>query len=136
MKIKLFFIAAAMVLLAGCVGPTQEEITAFNYGTSVPDDYQTQINSYLQSTLLDPYSAHVDLGTPIKFWCQESVLNQIYPGQKLKRWSGWMVTASVNAKNVFGGYTGGKPYGFLFHDGLLVKVFRPNDWINYKTSLD
>ena len=128
MKLKLLFSALAMALLAGCAAmPTQQEIAALDYGTPVPDNYKTQISVYLQVTLKDPYSAHIDIQEPIKYWYQEPLLSGG------KRHVGWLVKVFVNAKNSFGGYTGSQTYGFLFRNDVIDVIISPDEWAMMRT---
>ena len=122
-KIKvLISIGLLLSLCTGCVTmPTQEEIAAFDYGTSLTIDHEKVIKEHFENVLFDPYSAHYNIEAPQKYWYKESPLlgNKIY--------AGYMVFAKVNAKNRMGGYTGMKEYGFLFKNNQIIKVMSPEE---------
>jgi hypothetical protein len=95
-------------LLAACARPSKEEIATADYG-SFPVDHEGVIRGHMARVLKDPYSAQYEfLNTP----------SQGYWGRTF----GYRVCARVNAKNSFGGYTGGKLYYFLLRDGRVAKI--------------
>lgn len=98
---------AVAALTAGCAGPSKTEWSAATFGT-LPPDYQEQIHGFLDVALKDPYSAHVDIGTPRKAAALRGLVNG--GGYAY----GYSVTVAVNAKNSFGGYTGTEVYTFFF----------------------
>jgi len=68
----------------------------------------TTIQQYLNSALIDPYSAHTK--------CSEvSERAWVWPGIGFGKRYGFLVFCDVNAKNQFGGYTGSKRYVFRFN---------------------
>ena len=90
--------------------------------------------TYFTDTLKDPYSAHIDIQAPEKFWYQEPALADGWTGGQ--RHAGWMVRVLVNAKNSYGGYVGNETYGFFFQNSRLVKVLEPDDWSTMGTISD
>jgi hypothetical protein len=69
----------------------------------------SQIRNYLARTLIDPDSLKLECsGVRGKGWARQFKFQPpIY---------GYPVLCSVNAKNKLGGYTGAKPYMFIFNN--------------------
>lgn len=111
-------IAVVTVLLAGCaMPPTAAELAAIDYGPS-PTDYKKSIERYLDSTLKDPDSKKIEyLGTPTTQWYKAGPI----AGGGLV--AGYAVCAYVNAKNSYGGYTGGKLSWFLIKNDRVILSF-------------
>jgi hypothetical protein len=115
------FLLFSLILLAGCAAPSNQEMARVDYGPA-PLDHQSTIQGWMNRTLKDPYTAHVEFHEPGKFWYREGIAR----GGKLHY--GWMVKADINSKNSFGGYTGSQLFGFFFERGTLTRVFNPEDW--------
>lgn len=111
-------IATVTVLLAGCaMPPTAAELANLDYG-SMPTDYKKSIERYLDSTLKDPDSKKIDyISTPTTYWYKAGPM---YGGGLV---AGYAVCAYVNAKNSYGGYTGGKLSWFLIKNDRVILSF-------------
>lgn len=105
-----FGLVFLLLLTAGCVTPIPpEQIASADYGT-VPPIYKDAIQGHMQGLLFDPYSAHYRYSAdPVKGYAYVS-------GTLKPPVFGYLVTVGINAKNRMGGYTGEKPYLFLFHN--------------------
>ena len=109
MRALLFSLFVA-VLVGGCASrPTQQEMSAADYG-SYPTDYEQIIRSYMQRTLKDPESARYEfLNQPQTAWTSMG-------GKKY----GYAVCAYINAKNSFGGYVGNRLSYFLIKNSQVI----------------
>ncbi len=81
------------------------------YG-AYPVNYQEIVTAWLNSSLVDPKSVQIKwLGAP-------------RPGEltvgKGQRVSGFLVDFTVNARNIFGAYTGAQKHTALIRDGQVV----------------
>jgi len=110
----------AVFFLAGCAsGPTPAEIAAIDYGHPIDQQVaERQAAAYLGRILKDPGSAHVSFGKVYQGYYTSAPIH----GSKIS--AGYMIEAMVNAKNSYGGYTGAKPYRFLFRDGKLTNAWK------------
>ncbi len=114
MKTKLMPILAACALaLAGCV--TNSQIQSRDAG---PKPTQAQVEPqarvWFETTLKDPYSAHIEFLGIYKGWYSDGP----FAGGIQ---TGWVAEYSVNAKNSFGGYTGYQTHYLFFRDGQFVR---------------
>ena len=98
--------------LAGCgifpgnpISPMEGEA---KYG-AIPSDYQQIVMNQISSMLIDPSSAQYQFTGP--------------PSPKENGWHGQVL---VNAKNSMGGYVGRQAYEYLFQNGNLIMIIRPN----------
>ena len=87
--------------------------TSSLYGT-YPENYQEIVTAWLNAALVDPKSVKVKwLGAP-------------KPGELAvennKKVAGYLVEFSVNARNVFGAYTGSQKHTALLRDGQVVRA--------------
>lgn len=115
----------ALAALAGCSAPpkmtdfpeppSQQQISSANYG-SLPSNYQSQIDGFIRSKLMDPDSAKIEIGTPYKAYSQDNKVG----GGKVR--FGWAVPVRTNAKNAYSGYTGFQPSRFIFENGVMYDV--------------
>jgi len=79
------------------------------------------IREYFARTLRDPYSiVYREITQPEK----GVITNAFIDGGGYNY--GWLVNATINAKNVYGGYVGYKTYNFLFRGEDLVTVKTPD----------
>lgn len=103
-------IGTLTLLLGGCaLPPSPEELANADFG-SYPSNYEATIRSYMSTRLKDPYSAQYQfLNAPQRGF-------QGFGGAKY----GYVVCAQVNAKNSFGGYTGGRPAYFLIRNDVII----------------
>lgn len=114
---QMMFCAFLSLALIGCAGqqpPSSVQIAGANYG-SLPANYQEQIKSYFGSVLKDPYTAHYAFDKPFKGYSQDGA----WAPSGGKVFFGWVAPVNVNARNSYGGYTGNKPYVFIFSEGQL-----------------
>lgn len=115
-------IALILLALAGCaLGPTPQDIAGADYGAAIEQESaEARVKQYFNGTLKDPYSAQFQFSKVEKGYMIGSALE----GKPL--YAGYIMTANVNAKNSYGGYTGNQGYQFLFQKGLLVKGLKLN----------
>jgi len=113
--IKRISLVCIFALLASCVSVSQEEFAIAHFGEP-PINYSEDIKRLMSSYFKDPVSAQYTFETPRKGMSQDgwAVGN--------KKHFGYLVKATINAKNGFGGYTGAKPYVFLFSSGQVSDV--------------
>jgi hypothetical protein len=113
----LVIMSAALLTLAfgnsGCAtAPTPEQLAMADYGDP-PDQYVVEpiARRAILDSLKDPNSAIINFSPIQKAWFREF--------GRPNRFA-WRLTASVNARNSFGGYTGAKPWYFFFRGNELV----------------
>lgn len=106
-------------LLSSCAPAlSQQDIENANYGAPITQARARQLaESYLSQVLLDPYSAHVQFGQVYRGYFNEAL---IYGGGAR---FGYILPATVNARNSFGGYVGNRRYTFYFFNGELELVY-------------
>ena len=111
------FIILVLAVLTGCAsGPTPQDIANADYGTSIDQEQaETRVKQYFNAHLKDPYSAQYQFSKVEKGY----IIGNAFEGRPL--YAGYIMTANVNAKNSFGGYTGNEAYQFLFQNGVAVK---------------
>jgi len=112
-----------IILLIGAFGcatgvPQPTQMAQLDYGQPLTIDYQTAIKSYMETKLKDPESARYRFSPPRQGWAKEPPWAFSGPEH-----TGYFVLADVNAKNSFGGYTGEKPYLFVFKNNQLIKAY-------------
>lgn len=89
-----------------------------DYG-AYPTNYVDLIKSWYMNNLKDPDSAKfVHFSRPRK---EHAITNQF----NKEAMFGYSVCATVNAKNSYGGYTGGRTMWFLIRNGLIVRTQDP-----------
>lgn len=117
---RAIIVLVAAVMLAGCAsGPTPAEIAAIDYGQPVEQRAaEQQAAAYLGKVLKDPASAQVSFGKVYQGYYTGAPIR----GSKIS--AGYMLDALVNAKNSYGGYTGAKPYRFLFQNGVMTGAWK------------
>lgn len=112
--------AILVALLAGCASapPTPDQLASADYGSPVSQkEAQAKASAFLRRYLKDPDSANIEWGTVGTGWVREA---PIYGGTLR---FGYVLEANINAKNSFGGYTGYRPYRFLFYNGSLISAY-------------
>jgi hypothetical protein len=110
-------VLAASLILAGCASyPTTPSAPVASAQAGPPPDRNAVIVAYLNRVLKDPESARVsDIHGP-------TFIN--IPGGLLAQGtSGWGICFFVNAKNSFGGYTGGSFFTLILRDTSIVRVY-------------
>lgn len=118
--LRLLGVAVVSVFLIGCASgpPTAEQLANADYGTPISQvDAEAKATTWLRSVLKDPESAQIDWGQVEKGWARHAPID----GGGLI--FGYKMDAQINARNSFGGYTGYKPYLFMFKDGELKNVW-------------
>lgn len=115
MVIKIFKLAILIFsfIITGCVSePTKEELASINYGP-YPTNFKKIIENHLSFVLKDPDSMKVRyLKQPTKLY--------YLPSGGGKYNGAYSVCALVNAKNGFGGYSGGKLSWFLIKNNAVI----------------
>ena len=119
---KLFLTASfafVAVQLTGCVqAPTKTEVANADYGTPISQqDAEQEAHTFMHAYLKDPDSATWECHQVHTAWQQDDAMDGG------KRTYGYKLGCMINSKNSFGGYTGAKPYGFLYRDGKLVAAY-------------
>ena len=107
------------LVLFGCVGPpSAKQLENADYGQPIStSDARNLASAWLNQNLKDPDSARIEWGQVYKSWFRDA------PAFGGRLYWGYSINAQVNAKNSFGGYTGLKPYRFMFRDGVLEHVW-------------
>jgi ketosteroid isomerase-like protein len=109
--------------IATSQGPlTPAEVMALDYG-AIPTDYRRAVEQYFQKVLRYPESIDYREVTAPKQGFVKTV-SGVFVGHDTYYY-GWTVTATINAKNSFGGYVGFKTYTFLFRGERIVKTIAP-----------
>ena len=125
-----------VVLLAlgggsGCVSrvpwPTRAEIDALEYGPEpTAAEIETAARRVMLGRLYDPASAQFQFGKPVKVftrWRRDGRMR-----------GGWKVEGAMNAKNLFGAYTGFRRVAFIIRDGVVEQEAgsAPGHWVDVK----
>ena len=79
---------------------------------SYPENYQEIVTAWLSAGLVDPRSVVVK-------WLGKPKQGKLDVG-KGREVSGYLVDFTVNARNVFGAYTGPQKHTALIHNGQVV----------------
>ena len=121
----LFFVTiTAMFLLPSCSGlnyetpsyqPTDEEKENADYG-EFPNDYKKLVQDYMQTRLIDPYSAHYRYTLEPQKYVLEAATKE-------ETIFCYYVYVYINAKNKMGGYTGEKSYFFFIKNNRIIKYW-------------
>jgi hypothetical protein len=123
---------ALLCILSGCavVAPRWEVTTVEqrDRGAS-PASYESAIKRYLQETLKDPDSLQLRIVKGPSQWAiRDAVVTErpnFMVGKGYMRETitdVWLVTAEVNAKNSYGGYTGWQRYEFALVGESIVRA--------------
>lgn len=103
--------------------PTIAEQAAADYGAP-PVSYKEAIARYFDSTLKDPRSIQYGaISDPTKGFFETRA--PVISGGKVTVTYGWLVKATINAKNSYGGYVGFKTYVFTFRGEEIANVDLP-----------
>lgn len=118
--LKVSMIAIASTFIAACVtAPTAEQIAQADHG-SYPENYEAIIRNYYNKVLKDPESVkYQGITSPQKYWFGSRFRAPTY---------GFLVCATLNAKNSYGGYVGYKTDGFMIKNGSVIQVFQEGLW--------
>lgn len=108
-----FSFLLAVVLLACVASSRAQQIPPANsvYG-AYPTNYKEIVTNWLNSALVDPKSVKID-------WLGEPHPGELAVGQG-KQVNGFLVDFTVNARNIFGAYTGAQRHTALVRDGQVV----------------
>ena len=105
---------------ASVQAPTDAQYAAADFG-SFPSSYESIVRGYYASTLKDPDSAiFKTFSQPKQYWLG----NRANPVGLY----GYLVCATVNAKNSYGGYVGYKTDGFLIRNNLIVRYLKDGEY--------
>ena len=112
--------AALFVLLSGCASlPSPQEAATADYGP-MPTNYEDIVKNYYGNTLKDPYSVqYQNISFPRQSW-----LGDRFTGAKY----GYLVCATLNAKNSYGAYVGYKTDGLLIHGNSVILYVPDGMW--------
>lgn len=107
--IKILLALFTSTFIAACAASiTQEAIDAASFGPEpLREDYMAFIRPYFQKVALDPESIILNCLDATKGWGRRRVTD--------KPTFGWLVACDVNGRNILGGYTGDRPYVFIFN---------------------
>lgn len=124
---KTTLLLAALLLLPGCVSaptkPTDAEIASADYGAR-PTHYREAIEGYFDHSLKDPSSVqYAELTEPTRGFY--SIKAAPIHGGATTHYYGWIVRATINAKNSYGGYVGFRTYTFTFRADQIINVDEP-----------
>lgn len=117
---KPFGVAFIVFFLAGCVAairPTPEQLAAATYDAAPdPSAYEKAISDWAQINLKDPYSMKlfIESRATQKGYLPVCVSNDAPLCTRRMFYFGHILSASINAKNTYGGYTGLQRYYFVF----------------------
>lgn len=111
---KILPLLFALLVLAPVASRAQSPTPASPIYGAYPENYQEIVTAWLNAALVDPKSVKVKwLGAP-------------KPGELAvennKKVAGYLVEFSVNARNVFGAYTGSQKHTALLRDGQVVSA--------------
>ena len=97
--------------------PTEAAQSAADYGTSIEQSAAQQLaESWLTLHLKDSESVRYQWGVVQRGYTKDPLIS----GGAVNY--GYLLPVLVNAKNSYGGYTGFEQWGFLFHNGTLLRV--------------
>ena len=118
-------IASALLIFGGCASaPSEQQLATADYGAP-PRDYERVIHEYFDATLKDPASIqYKEVTEPRKDWVRDA------PIAGYQMHYGWIVKATINAKNSYGGYVGFKTYSFLFRGEQIIETITPDTLIH------
>lgn len=107
---KLLLALFTLPFIAACATSiTQEAIDAATFGPEpLREEYMTIIQGHMREIALDPESIILNCLDATKGWARRRVSDEPT--------FGWIVACDVNGRNSFGGYTGNRPYVFIFND--------------------
>lgn len=104
----------ASLLLLPAAGRAQNSTPGSAVYGAYPENYQELLTTWLNTALLDPREVVVKwLGPP-----KQGQLT-VAKDQEV---SGYLVDFTINARNVFGAYTGPQKHTALIRDGKVVKA--------------
>lgn len=109
---KIFLTIFTVLALLSLAGQAQNvPPVSAGYG-AYPTKYQEILMAWLNSSLVDPKSVQIK-------WLGEPRPGELTVG-KGQKVSGFLVDFTVNARNIFGTYTGAQKHTALIRDGQVV----------------
>ncbi len=110
-RLKTLGLLVVVLALLPLVAPAQSPSPAAPAYGAYPSNYQEIITAWLNAALVDPNGVQVK-------WLSEPRPGELkVKGQTV---SGFLVDFSVNARNLFGAYTGAQKHTALIRDGQVV----------------
>jgi hypothetical protein len=121
MKKLLIAVAASILCACGSVqAPSDSQYAAADFG-AFPSNYEAIVRAYYGQVLKDPDSAlYKPSSQPKQYWLG----NRFEPAGAY----GYLVCATVNGKNSYGGYVGYKTDGFLIRNGTIVRYLKDGEF--------
>lgn len=118
LKSVLLILIAFGVAACGGTAVTRQDASNAQFAAK-PSDAEAigRIRSHLSNVLIDPDSLRLKCSQVRKGWGRNNMFD--------KPIFGWVVLCDVNAKNRFGGYTGGKPHLFIFNGNYFAAIDSP-----------
>ncbi len=109
-----------ILFLAGCASlPTSEEMANADYG-QYPSSHEEVVKDYLNMNLKDPTSVmYRNFTAPQKYYLGNRIDGVQY---------GYLVCATLNAKNSYGAYTGYKTDAILIRNNAVVQYVDNGEW--------
>lgn len=111
---KFLLILIAALALWPLSGFAQSPTPAQSIYGAYPASYQEIVTVWLDAQSIDPKSVKVK-------WLGEPKPAELPAGDGQKI-AGYLVEFTMNARNVFGAYTGAQKHGALIRDGQVVRV--------------
>lgn len=108
--LQIFFAVAVLALPAGAFAQNLPPANSV-YG-AFPKNYQEIVTAWLNSNSIDPESAKIK-------WLGEPRPGELSVSQTQKV-AGFLVDFTLNARNIFGAYTGPQKHTALIRDGQVV----------------
>lgn len=102
--------ALLMLIVSSSLGQSVPPVSV-GYG-AYPADYQEIVTKWLNSSLVDPKRVQIK-------WLGEPKPGELDVG-KGQKVAGFLVDFTVNARNIFGAYTGAQKHTALIRDGQVV----------------
>ncbi len=108
--------AMCAVLLIGCAAQPGGNWIGVNTPEDagrLPSDYRDMVTNVLRSSLKDPYSAVITVGTAVQTQCEIGIYGAFH---------GWAVPVTYNAKNGYGAFTGERSVYYWIANGGVRRV--------------
>lgn len=115
---KIVKLALLTTMLAGCAASPMSKESNADYGAA-PINYEISIRKYFAESAQGAGRQVREISAPEKV----SIRDEPIVGVEAMR--GWLVNATVNAKNAAGQGVGFRRYAFLFRGEQLIRVFPP-----------
>ena len=111
------------LFITGCATlPTSKEMATADYG-QYPDNYNEIVQNWINDTFFDPYSVRdLTISTPQKYYISEA------PLMGGRRYFGYYVSVTCNAKNRMGGYVGKQTSNLFIRNGIIIKQWKEGEF--------